>query len=81
MDSEKSSNNTQHISRPFTPVKGQYNTHCMFSCFEKTSKIKKTTRKSSSEGYKIGSLKPELQRRLQGKGTTYKTGSKVISGK
>ena len=81
MDSGNSSNNTQHISRAFTPEKGQYNTRRTFSCFKKTSKIKKTTRKSSSKGYKIWSLKPELQRRLQGKGTTYKTDSKVILGK
>ena len=81
MDSGNSSNKTQHISRPFKPEKGQYNTRCLFNCFKKTSKIKKTTRKSSSKGYKIWLLKLELQRWLRGKGTTYKTGSKVMLGK
>ena len=52
MDSGNSSNDTQCISRPFTPKKGHHSAR-----FEKTSKIKKTTRELFSKGYKIGQRK------------------------
>ena len=57
MDSGNSSNDTQCISRPFTPKKGHQNARGAFRRFEKTSKIKKTTRELLSKGYKIGQRK------------------------
>ena len=54
MDSENSSNDTQSISRPFTPEKGQHNTCGAFGRFEKTSKIKKRGENRSVKATKFG---------------------------
>ena len=64
MDSGNSSNDTQCISRPFTPKKGHHNARGAFGRFEKTSEIKKTTRELLSKGYKIWSANTELRRQL-----------------
>ena len=66
MHSGNSRNDTQCISRPFTPEKGQHNIRGAFGRFEKTPKMKKTTGESLSKKLQnlVSQAKTELRIRL-----------------